>query len=57
MKIDELLKIIGERFEYRDGGLYVKYRYSNMTKVGNRAGATNSDGYRRIQIREMMGEA
>lgn len=54
MSVNELIKIIKDRFEYRDGGLFVKYKYAPGVKVGERAGTANTNGYRHIQIKSKL---
>lgn len=44
MSVNELIKIIKDRFEYRDGGLFVKYKYAPGVKVGERAGTASQWG-------------
>jgi hypothetical protein len=46
----ELSKLINERYEYRDGGLYIKTQYNSMAKIGKRAGNYTADGYRHMRV-------
>ena len=46
----ELSKVIDKRYEYRDGGLYIKSQYNSMAKIGKRAGSYTTDGYRQVKI-------
>lgn len=50
MSIEELIAIIRDRFEYRDGGFWNRYMYAYRIKAGNRAGSYDSEGYRQIVI-------
>lgn len=50
MTENELIVIMKDRYEYRDGGLYVKRQYHYSVRVGQRAGKTHIDGYRQIKI-------
>lgn len=49
LKEIDLIKIINDRYEYRDGNFYVKYRYNPTVQVGERAGCFR-DGYRVLGI-------
>ena len=42
---------IQNRFVYVDGNLYWKIKSSQRTNIGERAGFTHKDGYRRIKIK------
>lgn len=46
----ELSKLIDERYEYRDGGLYIKTQYNSKAQIGKRAGNYTADGYRQMRV-------
>ena len=46
----ELLKVLHDRYEYRDGGLWVTRCFNSGVAVGDRAGSTLRDGYRQVRV-------
>lgn len=46
----KLIEAINDRFEYRDGGLFVKRQFRRNVKVGGRAGSNHEKDYRIIGI-------
>lgn len=46
----ELLNCLQDRYEYRDGGLWVIRPFNSGVKVGDRAGAVLRDGYRQVRV-------
>lgn len=50
MNEKELLAIVKDRYEYRNGDLLVKWRFNSRVKVGDKAGSYLTDGYRQLRI-------
>lgn len=46
----ELLNILYDRYEYRDGGLFVIRRFNSGVQIGDRAGSYLRDGYRQMRV-------
>ena len=44
-------KLLHELFEYKEGHLYCKINANSQTKIGNKAGSIQKDGYWRIGIK------
>lgn len=47
----ELLKCLVDRYEYRNGGLWVIRKFNSGVKVGDRAGSFLIDGYRQVRVK------
>jgi hypothetical protein len=50
MSIDVMKQALEARYEYQDGGLYVKQKYHGQVAIGDRAGTLVRDGYRQLRI-------
>lgn len=48
--MEELLRTLSARYEYRDGGLWVIRQFNSGVKVGQRAGSVLLDGYRQVRV-------
>lgn len=46
----ELLKTLADRYEYKEGGLWVTRQFNSKVMVGQRAGCFLADGYRQIRV-------
>ena len=47
---EALIATINERYDYKDGGLWVKKQFNSQSKVGTRAGSYLVDGYRQVRV-------
>lgn len=46
----ELLTVLADRYEYRDGGLWVIRQFNSGVTIGQRAGTVLRDGYRQVRV-------
>ena len=45
-----LIEVVKDRYEYRDGGLWVKRIFNSKVSIGKRSGSVLNDGYRQLRI-------
>jgi hypothetical protein len=48
--MEELIAVLQDRYEYRDGGLWVRKQFNSQSKIGQRAGSSLRDGYRQVRV-------